>query len=414
VAGRTAAFSTFCHISDYGDEGYRSLPKMIAMSRPCLWAPSSSILKSGLAGVSPDKFLHYVERDQVRILGRYDWLQDPAWRRQQTWQGASWDDRIDGAIRDICNEDSSKPLSDRRVCIAPEEKGYDFADSYLEAHPEEVAKWQRRLQSKVTRSAIPLGTLEAALRDIDDPHKSARRILRDAFNHGQAIAYSGADAPFILDRIRGDFLRILAQAPLATNLPPAVVADVPAQAHPEALSRSAAELTTQLLEILAELDIHSRNRGEVDSLDGFIRGGGRQDLMQWMARICTIAKQADAKKVDSLILRQLRSDLHDGHFENVFRESLTHLDDAGLGSVSVVSSFLGAAADPRSALALIGVGAVVYPIGRGLMRQLGYVSSNFSGPQWPFLYSYGTRPKRRQRKQLTYVLEQIDQRSQRR
>jgi hypothetical protein len=54
-------FSTFCHISQYGDTGYRVLPRMIAMSRPSLWSPSSVILNSGSSGISPKTFLRYVE-----------------------------------------------------------------------------------------------------------------------------------------------------------------------------------------------------------------------------------------------------------------------------------------------------------------------------------------------------------------
>jgi hypothetical protein len=47
------------------------------------------------------------------------------------------------------------------------------------------------------------------------------------------------------------------------------------------------------------------------------------------------------------------------------------------------------------------------------MRQLGYAPAEFTGPQWPFLYAYGTQAKQGQLKELRYVLDELHRRSER-
>jgi hypothetical protein len=407
----SSVLSTFCHISQYGVQGYESLPRMIAMSRPCLWAPSSVLLKSDSSGISSGTFLKYVEAGEIRVFGRYEWLNEPGWRNSRPWSGAAWDNEIDGTVRRLCDEDSSKPLALRRVAIAPPEQGYNWADSYLASHPKEVKRWERILQSKKRRNEIPGGSREAALRDIDKPYYAARRILRDAYNHGQVISYSEADAPFLIQGMHGDFLRILSQAPPLDDqeVPGAEPMDL-SVAGSSKVDVRLGELLHQLLKILAELDVHARNRGDVDALDSFIRGEGRKDLMLWMKKICSLLKRVDARDLNGVVLEQLSSDINEAHFSNVFQELLYRKDESALGLMGIVSAVIGLATDPTGIASLLGIAASAYPVGKGLIRQLGYAPVGFSGPQWPFFYAYGSRPKQRQLKQLRYVLDQLHER----
>jgi hypothetical protein len=364
--------------------------------------------------------LRYVEERQIRVFGRYEWLYEPKWRNSQRWPETSWDQEIDGKIRSICDEDSGKPKNERRVVVVPPEQGYDFADAYLDKYPEEVARWQRILVNKKSRQAIPGGTREAALRDVDEPALAARRILRDAYNHGQAIAYSEANAPLIVQHTHTQFLRILADAPPLRDEADAssVVTMRESQQVSKPTDLQLSIVTAQLLEILAELDIHARDRGEVDSLDRFIRGQGRRDLMRWLEGICALLKQTQARELNRLLLNQLRSDLKDSRFSNIMEGIAHKKDEATLAVVGMASTVLGLATDPASLAALnsagvatlMGLTASAYPVGKGLMRQLGYAPAEFTGPQWPFLYTYGTRARRRQLKQLRYVLDELHRR----
>jgi hypothetical protein len=137
---------------------------------------------------------------------------------------------------------------------------------------------------------------------------------------------------------------------------------------------------------------------------------GRPDLMQWMTRISAILRQVDPRNVNGLLLKQLKSDLGYGHFYNVFEELLTRKEESAIGAMGMLSTIIGLATDPIGLSALLGVAASAYPLGKGLIRQLGYAPATFSGPQWPFLYTYGKQPKRRQLKQVRYVLDELGRR----
>lgn len=410
MGGSFRGFSTFCHISQFGESGYRALPRMLAMSRPVnLWAPSSIVLRTDACGLSPRTFLKYVESGEIRILGREEWILHPQLRGSERWPNTVWDPEIDGEIRRLFHEDSAKPVGERRVVVAPPENGYEFADRYLIENPGQVARWERVLRSGARRSLIPGGTLEAALRDIGDPELAVRRILRDAYNHGQAFAYSGTDAPILPTLTHRNFLRILSRAPgqSAPSLDPGRMRDQPMS--DKYLSLKLSNVAGQLLTILQELDVHSRNRGRTDSLDDFIRGDGRRELMQWMAQVCDILKQVKPSTVDRLILEQLRSDLTNSRFLGILEQISTRADEPTVGVVGILATIVGLVTDPVGPAALMGLAASAYPVGKGLMRELGYAPSTFVGPQWPFLYTYGTRPKKNQLEQLRYVLDQLGQ-----
>lgn len=266
------------------------------------------------------------------------------------------------------------------------------------------------LSSRKRRQAIPGGTREAALRDIDQPALAVRRIIRDAYNHGQAVAYSGADAPVLVQQIHRDYLRILADAPIGETDAPGGLGVPAGEQASGRVNLHLSDVTGQLLEILGELDIHARDRGDVDSLDRFIHGQGRKDLMLWMGRICTLLKQTHPRELNGLLIDQLRSDLGAARFSNIMEGLLHRKDESTLTVVGMASTMLGLSTDPAGVATLMGVAASVYPLGKGLMRQLGYAPSGFTGPQWPFLYTYGTLAKRKQLKQLRYVLDELHRR----
>lgn len=166
-------FSTFCHISQYGEHGYGELARMVAMSRPALWAPSSLMLKSSASALTPKAFLRYLNAGEIRVFDCHEWLCEPA-SRGKDWAGAAWDDSIDGEIKRICEEDANKPKDEQRVVVVPAENGYKFADLYLEQHPAEVTRWERILRSSQRSQAIPPGTPPGAT------NREFLRILAEA------------------------------------------------------------------------------------------------------------------------------------------------------------------------------------------------------------------------------------------
>ena len=378
------------------------------MSQPTLWAPSSYMLKSDASALTPKAFLDYLQRGEIRIFGRYEWLCEPGSRKESQWEGSAWDRNIDAEIKRICEEDENKIKSARRVVIVPAENGYKFADDYLDQHPDEITRWERIIKSK-RRYAIPSGSREAALQKMDDgPREAARRILRDAYNHGQAIAYSEADAPLLVQRMHRDFLRILADAPPFEDT----------RSSHDNISRLLANsgqridwnsgiIADELLAILAEFDIASRSRTDVDSLDSFIGGQGRKDLMRWLSQICValreIQPKALNKQLDGLLTKQLRQEINDGNFPTFWAQLKERKSDGALAAASLVLDALVFAIDPLGAIGLAPLALSVFAVGK-LVRQMGYAPDGFTGPHWPFLYTYGQRPTPEQVDQLRYVL----------
>lgn len=379
------------------------------MSRPSLWAPSSVILGSTLSGLSANTFLRYVEEREIRIFARYNWLHEPAWRNSLPWSEAAWNEDIDGVIKRICCEDANEPKDDRRVVVVPEEQSHNFVETYVQNNPKEVQRWKDILLDEEKRKTIPRGTREAAWRDIDQPDLAIRRIIRDAYNHGQAISYSGADAPLLAKGINPKFLRILAEAPplidktISGNNPGR---QLPITA-PTRANLQLSNIAEQLMTILGALDTHARDRGDLDSLDRFIRGEGRRGLMSWIGRIHSLLRRTQGRELNGLVLEELRSDLAEGKFSSAWRDLWRHWDEASVFATASATALIGFAAAPLAIIPFIGVAAAAYPVGKGAVRQLGYLPATFSGPQWPFLYAYGTSSKRPQLKQLHYVLDEL-------
>lgn len=409
-----AGFSTFSHISQYGENSYKDLPRMLAMSRLCLWSPSSLILKSKDSGLSPEDFLRYLDMGEIRIFGRDRWINEPTWRNKQPWAGAAWDNNIDEHIRKICAEDSSLPKAQRRVVVAPSEKGDIWAKEYLEQNPQQIKTWLGILKRASARKQIPGGTLEYALRNIDDPRTAVLRILRDACNHGQAIAFAEADAPFLTHGVHTKFLRTLAEAPawhedededLLSRLPAKHDATVD-------VDTGLGHLTHQMSEILNQLGSYRGTEGDSQSLDKFMRGTGRPELMQWMRSLCKLLTHQKVKELNGKLLAELQAQLDDSRFPGLLEIWLSQKDETAIGLVGLVSTIISTATDPSGIAApdlagagmLMGVLASAYPVGKGLVRQLGYAPAEFTGPQWPFLYTYGKRARKNQLQEIRDVL----------
>jgi hypothetical protein len=215
--GRT--FPTFCHIGEYDEDGYQKLHRMLAMSQPLiLWAPTSSQLEHEKCRIPPRAFLEYVEEGRIRVMARKKWLTDPtfrdhlAFKADRPYPGARWDKNFDGELKRICEQDASYPAEQRHVLVAPEENGWEWAEKYLESNPEQITRWSRVARGKKPEAKVPTGTLQAAFRYAgDDPAKFAQAVLRDAYNHGDAIKLSGADVPFLLSATDRRFLDILGE-----------------------------------------------------------------------------------------------------------------------------------------------------------------------------------------------------------
>jgi hypothetical protein len=60
-------------------------------------------------------------------------------------------------------------------------------------------------------------------------------------------------------------------------------------------------------------------------------------------------------------------------------------------TLGLATGIAGLTVDGPTGLAVAGVRLAAAPAGTGLLRRLGFVSREYSGPQWPFLFTFGKR-----------------------
>lgn len=400
------SFPTFFHINQRGEVGYRDLGRLVAMSQPLtLWAPSSAQLRAPSSGVGPRQFLDLLDKGYIRVMGRRQWLTDPRCRDSPRWPGTVWDAEIDGEIRWRSGDEEGKPAAERRVVIAPEEEGYDWADNYLSQHPEESSRWYKRACRKDASQTIPGGTLEA-VRELGTDHVAiARRILRDAYNHGRALLESRARVPILQSFTHRKFVEVLAQAPPTEEETAAWHTRVSDTSRAPRLDDLSA-MTGELVKILVALDL--QGHPDPKRLDRFLHGSGHRDLVAWMSGMCNEYELHQPQVIDAFILDRLKQDLGRASFDSFVQGLKRRGDDASVGAVGVVAGIVGLATGGVGWLPALGLGAAVYPVGKGLVRELGFIPAAFDGPQWPFLYTYGRAARKGQLEKVRDALAKLD------
>jgi hypothetical protein len=407
------SFPTFCHIGEYGESGYANLHRMIAVSQPLnLWAPTSTLLGSRDCQVSRDEFLEYVDSGHIRVFGRERWLTSKTERNkfESKYSNAAWDENFDGWLQRILDQDSGKPLQDRRVVIADAEKGKDRALQLVDENPSHIDYWN----NPANQRKIPSGTLEAARRTAKgDPAAFARAVLRDAWNHGEASRDAGAEVRFLLTLKDRQFLDVLMRAAIGregsegANQTDSALVRATAQARRAVPTTVSDRLSQQLLELLGTLDDSAPHRGHPGSLHRFLGGKKHRALVAWLSSMCEQYKYHNTKVLDKAVINELLADLGRAEFRTPLRELASDPAGRAVGAIGLAIAIM--TADPTSPLTLGGIFAATFPVTAGLSRATGITPPSFSGPQWPFLYTYGSRARKNQYEHLVYVLRKAAQ-----
>jgi hypothetical protein len=383
-------FRTFCHVSDYKAAGYANLHRLVAGSKPVvLWAPSSVMFREH-SSVSVADFLHLLENRQVRIVGREQWLLDRSYRdmRARKWDAAAWDDEIDGAIYRTYIHDLHVPAPEKRVIVAEDEPGQAWAERTLSADPGQTDFWQEVLGRPDVEDYVPGGTLEAITREQMDPETATLRILRDARNHGQAVNDADAEVPFLLSRTDTRFLDILTAGRFGR-------AGMPA--GPPVRSASTDALAEQLLGVLARLD---ECRGH-PSLPKFIAGDGHKELIEWLVTYKVMIQHGSTID-DNALMRDLAQKLRQAKrsgFGKAFDDRHARLMTL-VGAVGATGATMQLVQE-QSPLNILGVACEAIALGGAAAGAYGWVAGSYDGPQWPYLFSNGTKPSRQSRKAMT-------------
>jgi hypothetical protein len=401
-------FATFCHISELGAPGYRELHRMVAASRPLtLWAPSSALLKDPECRITPEQFVEHVENGHIRIVARRKWLIDREARDTHPWAGARWDPAVDGAIRSIMEEDLGvAERSLRRVVAAEDEQGWQFAEEAVELDPEGTRAWEALLASDEAEQVIPPGTLETARRHGgDDLRLQVVAILRDAFNHGNAVRESDAEIPFLMRRTDRAFVHRIAAMP-----DPALTAQVPRPTPSTdngAVAVDLAEVTGQLLDVLRSLETRRTDVAR------FVGSPGHAALVAWVAAVCERIRSGGVGAANVDVARELAAQLAQGDFPGLSLSELGRRWTAGESLAAAVGTLdLWITVGPFATGSpgfndVLGLLTAAFPVGRGLCRRVGLIPGHFDGEQWPFLYAGRSATRR----SVPALLQQLEDRS---
>jgi hypothetical protein len=392
VVGR---LRTFCHISEYDEAGYRQLHRLIAASDPLvLWAPSSQFLSDrSVSRVSPDDFLHFIEKGMVQVVAREPWLDSRSFRDNHGWPGARWNPRIDDALRRMLRDDEREPdLQRRRVAAAPDENGPDRARQMIKETPEAATEIVEALSDKRREVEIPPGTLATAVRKADDPFGRAEVVLRDAYNHADAIGLTQAETAILLGS--GDSVFSQRVAAIFTE----EMANYRGQAKgllaDGSTTVTAAQLSSQLVDLLALLE----TIGPPTDLRSFMKGKGHQELVEWSRKVIKLLVSAHPTKLKEQLVEQLKVDLKDAAFPH------PPLDERVVDTASLALAAKGVL-EGSEMLVLFGLAFEVYPMLKRGLRARGLADPGFTGPQWPFRYLWGTSARRSRHTQLLDLLE---------
>jgi hypothetical protein len=164
-------------------------------------------------------------------------------------------------------------------------------------------------------------------------------------------------------------------------------------------------MTGELARLLAELDL--QGPPDLRRLRRFLRGSGHRDLVTWMSGICTEYEQHRPRDVDKVVFDRLKQELGRASFESFTQGPRRHPDDAGIGAIGAVAGVVGMATAGVGWVPALALGAAVYPVGKGLVRELGFIPAAFDGPQWPFLYTYGRAARKGQLESMRASIERM-------
>lgn len=381
-------FRTFCHINEYGPQGYAKLHRLIATSSPLvLWGPASGLILSKNCLVTGEDFVNLVDNGKIHVVGRHDWLMDRSFHDGHPWgKEARWNASIDDSLRSMAKNDAAEPLLSRRVAVADAEDGEGQAATHLRDHPELIEVIHRALLSPTASQEFPAGVVETALRYGDAPEALAQKILRDAYNHEAAIKLSGAHVPFLLEPRESQFNRLV-----HSMVQGRMEQEPSTPAKPTLSLQAKANLTDQVLVVLEQIETRRTD------LRKFMSSDGHQLLTLWMSDMCEALATTRAGDVDGVILAKLQREFDTDKLADGWRELLLNPNSAiGLGGTAVATAET--LMTQLTVFGAVGLAVGGYALAYNLAQGLGYVSAPYRGPEWAFIYSLGAPASGRRRK----------------
>lgn len=185
--------------NEFRGAGPEQLAALLCTSRYTVaWGPVFHFVDRAFAAgqslLSPKGFIQLLEvaDGPLKVMAREEWLTDPKFRHRYAYRPAQeWREDFDGEIRRLAEEDKKLPADRRRVIIARSESGWERAEERL-AGPDRL-RLLRRLGALYSNNQLPPGVFQrAGANKVKNKRHPAETILRDIFNHEEAIRDCGA------------------------------------------------------------------------------------------------------------------------------------------------------------------------------------------------------------------------------
>lgn len=336
---------TFFHIDEFGSAGTAYLPSILALNRSTvLWSPAPALLNhshnQGSSIIGTEELLKLLRKRIVRIIGRRNWF-DRSWRnRAGAWEFAKWQDDFDNEVCAMANEDANEPLSNKRVIVAPDEQGFERAELLLTQAPVLV----ERLASLLSHRQLPQGILEKAERARRQDRPVEVQILRDAFNHQQAIIDAGAHSATIPDTFMNTLVALIEGLEPTTAPGNTLPAD-------ESCLRDALDLLKAV-----------RAPTSFESLEAFLSSNARDELVSLLC-----SNRAAGSLPDSIIWQIEQATKIRPVLERLFPSR----DPVGYSNS--LATFVSTLVSLLSSNAAVGLVTLPYQVGKGWLQEHSYV-----------------------------------------
>lgn len=359
-------FTTFFHINDYNEDGYRALPTYMAISSPIvLWGPSGRLIeccyRANHSPISPEIFLRLVEAGYIRLIARREWYTDRELRNSNAWEGAHWVDGFDDVIEGLYRDHHPA------VMAAEKADGFEWAEAYLSDRPSLV----QTISKLVKQKRAPLGVQERALRHYErgEQHEATVMVLRDLRNHVMAKNNADARVPF-LGRTDADFFQLV-------------------EGRNRELGASDVVQGQAILEAIDALIDRVRTPDEIADVTTFVGSHGQRELANWFRLSTDISTSVIPRFYGEKIRERLWYHVRSGRLS---REAVQYITPRGLfwntHVDKLIASLAGAAFKVKSDVGLSDVGVGVVGTKDDIWKRVEMIKPEHSGVFWPHLRSF--------------------------
>lgn len=196
--------NAYCHIEEFGEDRYNLLPIMAyCFNHSVIWAPNmlklGTAYKNGKSFFSPGDVLELIDGGYIQVIARERWYYKEERFKPNAFQSPDWLDGVDNALRDFAIEDQKKANVDKRVIIAPDEKGNKLSDIIMGSRKKKDLQLVEFVRKQMQDDNIPYRIKQRIQIEQFNEDEALKFILRSVINNNDAFNITGAQLPTMSD-----------------------------------------------------------------------------------------------------------------------------------------------------------------------------------------------------------------------